>query len=70
VRVIARRIAVPAAVALLMLVLLPIAASRPASAQSASDERALLERFAPVLAIRHQSTTCGDGERYRPVSVD
>ena len=40
------------------------------SAQSASDEQALLERFAPVIAIRHQRTPCGDGERFRPVAVD
>jgi hypothetical protein len=69
-RVVARGSAVPVAVALLVLLLLPLAGARPALAQGNSDEQALLERFAPVMAIRHQSTKCGDGERFRPVSVD
>jgi hypothetical protein len=57
-------------VLLVLAVLFGIVGARPASAQSAADEQALLERFAPVIAIRHQATPCGDGERFRPVSVD
>lgn len=35
-----------------------------------ADDQALLERFAPVLAVRHQKKECGSGERFRPMSVD
>ena len=34
------------------------------------DEQSLLERYSPVLAVRHQSEPCGDGERFLPVAVD
>ncbi|HEX5880111.1 MAG TPA: Vps62-related protein, partial [Actinomycetota bacterium] len=38
---------------------------------SASDaERALAERFAPVVRLVHQDVECGPGEPYRPSDVD
>jgi hypothetical protein len=55
-------------------VALVLAFPQPVAAQTAGsvtpEEQALLERFAPVIAIRHQETPCGDGERFRPVPVD
>jgi len=66
----ARRTAVVAAGALVALTLLAFANEPPAGAESADDEQALLEQFAPVMQVRHQSTKCGGGERFRPVAVD
>lgn len=40
------------------------------AAPPTDDEQAVLERFAPIVAIRHQAEPCGDGERFLPVSVD
>ncbi|HEX5094869.1 MAG TPA: hypothetical protein VFX21_02595, partial [Acidimicrobiia bacterium] len=65
-----RALLVVAALVFALIVLVPMISAGPASAQGASTDQALLERFAPVIAIRHQDTTCGSGERFRPVSVD
>ena len=35
-----------------------------------ADPTELLERYTPVVALRQQSTPCGDGEPYHPISVD
>jgi hypothetical protein len=52
-------------------VLAVVAFPHPAGAAPPTDEeRAVLERFAPVVAIRHQAEPCGDGERFLPVAVD
>lgn len=34
------------------------------------DDRALAERFAPVVVVRTRSEPCGDGEPYLPIDVD
>jgi hypothetical protein len=52
--------------AMLALVVVP----QPAHAQTRVDDQTLLERFAPVVAVRRQAQKCGDGERFRPVTVD
>jgi hypothetical protein len=33
-------------------------------------EQQLADRYAPILAFQEQSVECGDGEPYRPISVD
>jgi hypothetical protein len=33
-------------------------------------EQQLLERYAPVVAVRRHTSECGDGERFQPVAVD
>jgi hypothetical protein len=43
----------------------------PATGTAAqSDERALAERYAPVVRLVQQSEECGPGEPYRPMDVD
>ena len=47
------------------------AALAAAPAQAAgSPEQELADRYAPVLAFQEQKEECGDGEPYRPISVD
>ena len=47
------------------------AALAAAPAQAAgSPQQALADRYAPVLAFQEQKEECGDGEPYRPISVD
>ncbi len=36
---------------------------------AASTEQQLLEKYVPVVVVRTQSTTCGEGEAYLPTSV-
>lgn len=50
------------------LILLP--ATAHAQTTPNPDDQALLERFAPVMSVRHQQKECGAGERFRPVPVD
>ena len=35
-----------------------------------SPEQELADRYAPILAFQEQAVECGDGEPYRPISVD
>ncbi len=42
----------------------------PAAAADEEAERALAERFAPVVALVHQDVPCGPGEPYQPSDVD
>ena len=44
-------------------------AATPAHA-AGSPEQELADRYAPVLAFQEQKEECGDGEPYRPISVD
>ena len=60
-----RIVAVVAAMCAVLLSTSPAHAAPPTA-----DEQALLDRFSPVLAVRHQSEPCGDGERFLPVAVD
>jgi len=57
-------------VAAVLVLLAAAPAGRAAGAPATDDETALLERFAPVVAIRHQDEECGDGERFLPVPVE
>ena len=73
-RRLARRVT---AVALLSVTVALSVAAGPASAAPDrqvtppdADPTELLERYAPVLALRQQSTPCGDGEPYLPIVVD
>ena len=73
----ARRVITVTAVALLSVTIALSAAAGPASAAPVrdvtppdADPTELLERYAPVLALRQQSTPCGDGEPYLPIAVD
>jgi hypothetical protein len=42
----------------------------PAAAADPADERALAERYAPVVRLVEQTEECGHGEPYRPIDVD
>ena len=42
----------------------------PGAAADLADERALAERFAPVVRLVEQEEECGPGEPYEPVDVD
>jgi MFS family permease len=45
--------------------------TRAAAAQDdAAADTALLERYAPFVAVRTHLSTCGDGERFLPIAVD
>ena len=46
-----------------------LALAPPAGAATA-DERALAERFAPVVRLVEQPEECGPGEPYEPLDVD
>jgi Membrane domain of glycerophosphoryl diester phosphodiesterase len=45
-------------------------ATAPAAAADFRDERALAERFAPVVRLVEQEEECGPGEPYDPLDVD
>jgi hypothetical protein len=45
-------------------------AGPPATAAALADERALAERYAPVVRLVEQTEECGHGEPYRPMDVD
>jgi hypothetical protein len=42
----------------------------PAASADLADERALAERYAPVVRLVEQTEECGHGEPYRPIDVD
>ena len=56
-----------ALLSLLALAALGVCAAAPASV---GDERALAERYAPVVRLVKQTEECGPGEPYRPMDVD
>ena len=56
--------AIAAAVAVAALVWCGIASA------GLADERALADRFAPVVRLVTQDEECGPGEPYRPIDVD
>jgi hypothetical protein len=56
-----------ALLSLLALAALVVCAMAPASV---GDERALAERYAPVVRLVQQTEECGPGEPYRPMDVD
>jgi hypothetical protein len=61
----------PIVVIAVALAVLLVAGARPAgAAPPGADETALLERYAPVVAVRRQTSACGEGERFLPVAVD
>jgi hypothetical protein len=54
-----------------LLVLLAVGAlGSPAPVHAAPDERALAERYAPVVRVVKQDEECGHGEPYEPMDVD
>ena len=56
---------------LLALGVVPALLPAPVGAGAPSEEeQALLERYAPVVAVRRHAEPCGGGERFRPVPVD
>ena len=55
--------------AALVVVALALAVPQCASA-AAGDERALAERYAPVVRLVAQQEECGPGEPYEPMDVD
>ncbi|TCC35281.1 DUF946 domain-containing protein [Kribbella capetownensis] len=52
------------------LALVPGLVGAAPAAADISDERALAQRFAPVVALVHQDGQCGPGEPYEPSGVD
>lgn len=59
-----------AAASVLLVVLAGLWPLPAATAPPTEQEQALLERYAPVVAVRRQSSPCGNGERFRPIAVD
>ncbi len=57
-----------AAVLAMAAVLLLTAA--PAGAEDGPEAQVLADRYVPVIMVRTQKTACGDGEPYRPTTVD
>ena len=57
------------AVAVLGALAIALALPVPAAADLA-DERALAERYAPVVRLVEQTEECGPGEPYEPMDVD
>jgi hypothetical protein len=62
-----RMIRVPIVAGLLALVALSLA---PAAAADLADERALAEKYAPVVRIVEQEDVCGYGEPFIPTDID
>ena len=56
--------------ALLVLLAAVALTSVPTAAADLADERALAERFAPVVRLVEQAEECGYGEPYEPIDVD
>ena len=73
-----RRKALPGAGLLVVVALLSVGNAGAASAAGGGQagpadeaaERALADRFAPVVALVHQDVECGPGEPYQPSDVD
>ena len=49
---------------------LALSAAPPCAVAAQSSAQKLADRYAPIVALRQQEQPCGDGEAYRPTSVD
>ena len=62
--------AVSARVALVLLAALLALGRAPTASASTADERALADRYAPVVRLVTQEEECGHGEPYEPIDVN
>lgn len=72
--VVGRRVRLKKFPAAVLVAIVALATGWPEAAAVAQEaptpEQMLVERFAPVLMLKQQKESCGDGEPYEPVAVD